>query len=153
MELQHIPWARTQMTQLSKGFVSLAEMRQWGKVKYMSSKYLFLWGPTTRTAEQSRIRQLLFLVCLTLTRKKICLYVLRYLPNFAQTFHCSGSAVCAVLLTETSTYWEIVTRRHGVTPQKPSIFNNTVVTDSNPASKHAMINAVRHLFAKFTCAK
>jgi hypothetical protein len=85
-----------------------------------------------------------------LARKKTCVCYTSMSTSFVQSFHCSESAMCAVLFRETSIYGEVVTRRHDVTAHKPHILSRTFVTASNLSSKRVVFNEMQHAFTKFT---
>jgi hypothetical protein len=109
-----------------------------GKVKYMSNKYLFL--QSRQHALQIPAESGSCLVRQMLTRKKTCVYYASVSTNFAQSFHCSESAMCDVLFRETIVYGKVVTKQYGVTTHKPQILSITFVEASNLSSKRVVFN-------------
>jgi hypothetical protein len=125
--------------------------KRMGKVKYVSTKYSFLQSRqhALQTAAESGNCSSWYARCWH-ARRHVSMYFDIY--KFRKSFHCSGSAMCAVLFLETSLYGDVVTRRHSVTPFKPPIFSRTFVTASNLSSKRVVFNTMQHAFMKFTCA-
>jgi hypothetical protein len=93
--------------------------KRMGKVKYMSTKYLFLQSRQHALQIPAESGSCSWYICQMLTRKKTCVYYASVSTNFAQSFDCSESAMCAVLFRETIVHGKVVTRQYGVTTHKP----------------------------------